>query len=167
MPEAGRTNTATTHGIVDCIREFGRKACYPFPTAEDSQTASTAGGAVATPSQTCETSEQPGGARYIVYDRSVVAVASGNQSMFDFVEVGGIRTRVWRAGEGADVLVLHGWGGRIESVHPIVSGLAGSVGVLAVDLPGFGETALPPEPWGVADYAAWTLELLATLRLER
>jgi pimeloyl-ACP methyl ester carboxylesterase len=36
-----------------------------------------------------------------------------------------------------------------------------------VDLPGFGETGLPPEPWGVAEYADWTRALMDELGLER
>ena len=65
------------------------------------------------------------------------------------------------------MLVLHGWGARIETVEPIVKALSGSLTVCAPDLPGFGESGLPPRPWGVADYAAWAQTLIAAVGLER
>jgi len=78
----------------------------------------------------------------------------------DFTQVLGLRTRYRRVGHGPEVVVLHGWGGRIESVAPVINALCPVASVLAVDLPGFGDTDNPPEPWGVADYARWTLALL-------
>lgn len=65
------------------------------------------------------------------------------------------------------MLVLHGWGARIEAVDPIIRALSPRMTVVAVDLPGFGETGLPPEPWGVSEYADWTRALMDALGLER
>ncbi len=87
--------------------------------------------------------------------------------MDQFVDINGIRARWRRLGTGPPVLVLHGWGARIEAVDPIVRALAPQLTVDAVDLPGFGETGLPPEPWGVAEYAEWTRALMDELGLER
>lgn len=87
--------------------------------------------------------------------------------MDQFVDISGIRTRVRQAGSGPPVLVLHGWGAMIEVVDPIVRALTPHRTVTAVDLPGFGETALPPAPWGVADYADWTRSLMDELDLRR
>jgi pimeloyl-ACP methyl ester carboxylesterase len=65
----------------------------------------------------------------------------------------GLSTRHLVRGEGErTVLVLHGWGASIEAVYPIVSALSPVACVHALDLPGFGETAPPPRPWGVEDY---------------
>jgi pimeloyl-ACP methyl ester carboxylesterase len=83
------------------------------------------------------------------------------------IDVLGIPTRHRRVGAGSPVVVLHGWGARIEAVHPIVEALRGRHTVLAPDLPGFGETGLPPAPWGVADYCRWTLAFLDTMGIER
>jgi pimeloyl-ACP methyl ester carboxylesterase len=94
-----------------------------------------------------------------------VAATSPEQGTSELIEVLGIQTRYRQAGEGANVLVLHGWGARIESVTPIITGLSRVARVTAVDLPGFGETAGPPEPWGVPDYAAWVLALIDQLGL--
>ena len=87
--------------------------------------------------------------------------------MDQFVDINGIRTRWRQAGTGPPVLVLHGWGAKIEAVDPIIRALSPQLTVFAVDLPGFGETALPPAPWGVADYADWTRALMDELGLER
>lgn len=87
--------------------------------------------------------------------------------MDQFVDINGIRTRWRQAGSGPAVLVLHGWGAKIEAVQPIISGLSPQLTVYAVDLPGFGETALPPAAWGVTDYADWTRALMDELGLAR
>lgn len=85
-----------------------------------------------------------------------------------YIEIDGIRTRYRRLGDGPEVLILHGWGARIEAVSPIVDALAGGCAVCAVDLPGCGETGPPPrQPWGVADYAGWTRALIVGLGLAR
>ncbi len=86
--------------------------------------------------------------------------------MTSTIEVAGIPTRYRRVGAGPPVLVLHGWGGRLEAVAPILDGLADCATLYAPDLPGFGETGLPPAPWGVADYAAWTAAFLDAIGVE-
>ncbi|HEU0250947.1 MAG TPA: alpha/beta fold hydrolase [Solirubrobacteraceae bacterium] len=73
----------------------------------------------------------------------------------DQVRIGGLRTRRLVRGEGEDLLVLHGWDASIEAVYPIVTGLAPVARVHALDLPGFGESEPPPEPWGVEQYQAF------------
>ncbi len=78
----------------------------------------------------------------------------------DFTEVLGLRTRYVRVGRGPEVVILHGWGGRIESVAPVTNALSSVASVLTVDLPGFGDTANPPQPWGVAEYTRWVLALM-------
>lgn len=57
------------------------------------------------------------------------------------------------SGEGKDVLVLHGWGANIPAVTPIVNSLFGKMRVWAIDFPGFGKSAMPPENWDIYNYA--------------
>jgi pimeloyl-ACP methyl ester carboxylesterase len=71
------------------------------------------------------------------------------------MRIDGLRIRRLVRGQGEDLLVLHGWGASIEAVHPIVTGLAAVARVHALDLPGFGESEPPPEPWGVEQYQAF------------
>ena len=77
------------------------------------------------------------------------------------VEVGGQKARVVERGSGWPVVVLHGWGGRIESMTPVIDCLSSSFRVLALDLPGFGESPLPTGAWGTADYASYVRDVLA------
>jgi pimeloyl-ACP methyl ester carboxylesterase len=71
------------------------------------------------------------------------------------MRIDGLRIRRLVRGQGEDLLVLHGWGASIEAVYPIVTGLAAVARVHALDLPGFGESEPPPEPWGVEQYQAF------------
>lgn len=82
------------------------------------------------------------------------------------VEVSGQSARLFESGEGYPVVVLHGWGGRIESMAPVLSCLAG-FRVVALDLPGFGESPVPADPWGTPEYAAFVYEVLSQLGIER
>jgi pimeloyl-ACP methyl ester carboxylesterase len=88
-------------------------------------------------------------------------------SDFRFVEVGGHKTRLIEAGSGAPVVVLHGWGGRIESMAPASSCLAAAFRVLALDLPGFGESPAPHGTWGTPDYAEYVRDVLGAEGIER
>ncbi|MFC1959086.1 alpha/beta fold hydrolase [Chloroflexota bacterium] len=86
------------------------------------------------------------------------------------ITVQGLPTAYAVQGAGpAAVLALHGWGGNIESFWPVAQQLAplGSYTIYVLDLPGFGETAPPPEPWGVPEYADFVLAFLDALGLDR
>lgn len=87
-------------------------------------------------------------------------------------EIDGLRIRFLRsAPEGPSsappILVLHGWGASIDAVGSIVSGLGRSTEIVAVDLPGFGGSDPPAEPWTVGRYAAFVLQFASALSLER
>lgn len=87
-------------------------------------------------------------------------------------EIDGIAVRLVRIGAAGDpadlpVLVLHGWGASIEAVAPIVAPLAERTEVLALDLPGFGESDDPPEAWGSEDYARFVAALLERAGISR
>lgn len=88
------------------------------------------------------------------------------------VEVDGITVRMTRLGAAADpadlpVVVLHGWGASLEAVRPIVEPLAAETEVLALDLPGFGESDDPPAAWGSDDYAEFVAALLEREGIDR
>ncbi|MGH2746607.1 MAG: alpha/beta fold hydrolase [Actinomycetota bacterium] len=83
------------------------------------------------------------------------------------IEIGSRPTRLFDAGDGHPVVVLHGWGGRIESMAPVVSCLTSQFRVVALDLPGFGESPVPDGAWGSPDYAEFVRDVLALLDIER
>jgi pimeloyl-ACP methyl ester carboxylesterase len=80
---------------------------------------------------------------------------------FVTVEASGQPARLYEAGSGDPVVVLHGWGGRIESVWPVIECLKTSFRVISIDLPGFGESPVPETTWGTPDYAAFVAQVLA------
>ena len=84
-----------------------------------------------------------------------------------FVEIQGLRTYVERAGAGEPVLLLHGWGASSRAFAPTMETLARSYTVWALDFPGFGLSLHPGDAWGVHDYAAFTLDAMTRLGLER
>ena len=78
----------------------------------------------------------------------------------DVLHIDGLTVRSQVGGQGPHVLLLHGWGGAIESFAPVLDDLQRSYTVAAFDLPGFGNSSLPPTTWGSADYARLTLQIM-------
>ena len=85
----------------------------------------------------------------------------------DLLEVNAQRARVLDEGSGPPVVVLHGWGGRIESMTPVLRCLNDAHRVVALDLPGFGESPLPAGAWGTPDYAAYVRDVLGSLGIPK
>lgn len=85
----------------------------------------------------------------------------------DVLQIDGLTVRVQMGGAGPAVLLLHGWGGAIESFAPVLDDLQRSYTAAAFDLPGFGQSSLPPTPWGSADYAGLTLKVMDHLQMQR
>lgn len=64
-------------------------------------------------------------------------------------------------GEGEPLLLLHGWGAKIDLVWGLAERLAPlGYRVYALDLPGFGQSAEPPQVWTVYDYARFVIAYL-------
>jgi len=61
------------------------------------------------------------------------------------------------------VVFLHGWGSRAAHMKIIFENLPNFV---ALDLPGFGGSDLPPMPWGVADFADFLANFLSKLEVK-
>lgn len=85
------------------------------------------------------------------------------------VRANSVEARLYEDGpdDGTAVVVLHGWGGRIESMAPLLSCLKHQYRLIALDLPGFGESPVPPEHWGTPEYAGFVRDVLADLGVKR
>ncbi|MDP2640940.1 MAG: alpha/beta hydrolase [Candidatus Yanofskybacteria bacterium] len=71
------------------------------------------------------------------------------------------------AGEGRNLLIIHGWGGSSDSWAKVQEHLAGSgFRVIVPDIPGFGKTPAPEQVWGTDEYAAWIDALAGQLHLQ-
>ena len=69
------------------------------------------------------------------------------------LSVDGLTINYESAGSGAPVVILHGWGGTLDSVRPIFHCLSRSHQAFVLDLPGFGESPQPSSTWGTSEYA--------------
>lgn len=65
------------------------------------------------------------------------------------------------------VVFLHGWGASTALYGNIFAQLSQKRRVVAMDLPGFGETAEPSAPWEVRDFADFVLAFAQALGLTR
>ena len=77
----------------------------------------------------------------------------------------GAQVRVVEEGAGEPVLLIHGVGLRAEAWGPQIRALSASHRVIAVDMPGHGESeALPGDP-RLPDYVAWAARVIQALDL--
>ncbi|HEV2076070.1 MAG TPA: alpha/beta fold hydrolase [Thermoleophilaceae bacterium] len=84
------------------------------------------------------------------------------------VETGAGALSTLQAGSGEPVVALHGLGGTKASFLPTLTALAPGYRVVAVDLPGFGDSAKPiGAPYHAAFFARSVVALLDALGLER
>lgn len=67
---------------------------------------------------------------------------------------------------GKDVVLLHGWGQNISMMDPIGKGLLNDFHITIIDLPGFGESSMPPFSYTVYDYYEVLCELLDKLKIK-
>ena len=72
-----------------------------------------------------------------------------------FVNIDGTDIHFSQAGERdcPALLILHGWGCNYRTYQNIIDKLSSFFFVITPELPGFGQTPEPPEPWSVGDYA--------------
>ncbi len=75
--------------------------------------------------------------------------------------IDGRRVRYIDEGEGPEVLLLHGWGAPAETYRLIIDHLKTRCRVVAPDLPGFGGSEEPAEPWSVDDFVDFVLKFAA------
>lgn len=73
-----------------------------------------------------------------------------------------------RRGSGSPVVLVHGLGSRWQVWEPVLDRVAAHHDVIAVDLPGFGDSApVPDVAPGAPGYAAWLTDWLTDLGIER
>ncbi len=80
--------------------------------------------------------------------------------------IGGIDLHYIVEGNGKDVLLLHGWGGSIDSFLPVTKELSKNYRVTVVDFPGFGNTAPPATPWSVTEYMQLIKEFIIQTNIQ-
>lgn len=84
-----------------------------------------------------------------------------------FVEINGLRINYIDEGKGKNcVLFLHGWGANITLFRQMISFISPHFRVIAPDLPGFGESNEPKEPWSVDDYVDFVIAFCKKMNME-
>jgi pimeloyl-ACP methyl ester carboxylesterase len=68
-------------------------------------------------------------------------------------DVNGLSVAYQRAGHGPALVLLHGFTHDSRAWRPQIEGLADQFTVIAWDAPGAGQSADPPEPFGIEDWA--------------
>ncbi len=85
----------------------------------------------------------------------------------DYVDAGGLRTRALRAGQGEDVVMLHGTSGHLEAFVRNIPALAEHYRCHAIDMMGHGYTDAPDRPYRIAGYVEHLLAYLDAEGIER
>ena len=83
------------------------------------------------------------------------------------LRVGGVRTRVLRAGSGPDLILLHGTGGHLEAYARDIGGLAADFRVTVYDMVGHGWSELPDTPYTIDVLSDHLLALMDELGIDR
>lgn len=69
-------------------------------------------------------------------------------------------------GQGAILVLLHGWGANLHSFDLIFKKLVEKYQVYVLDFPGFGKTQVPLEPWSVDDYVNFVEVFLEKMQIK-
>lgn len=77
-----------------------------------------------------------------------------------YINIGEIRTHYIDEGKGPFLVLLHGWGANVTLFQGIVDRTKGQFRVLAPDLPGFGESSEPFEPYDLDAYVDFVREFV-------
>lgn len=78
----------------------------------------------------------------------------------------GININYRDEGQGDVVLLLHGWGSNIQLFNGIFDLLTPKYRVVALDMPGFGESEEPGEVWGVDEYLDFVIKFINKLQIK-
>lgn len=65
------------------------------------------------------------------------------------------------------ILLIHGWGDTASGLSSLAHHLAMSYRVVVPDLPGFGGSARPDDPWGLREYAVFIEKFLTKINVQQ
>lgn len=82
------------------------------------------------------------------------------------IKIQDINTNYIVKGEGKNILLLHGWGSKLDLFGTIIENLSKNNKVYAIDLPGFGGTDEPKEAWNVDRYVDFVIEFIEKMNIK-
>lgn len=83
------------------------------------------------------------------------------------IQIDNIKINYEIEGQGSDILVLHGWGGCIDSMRPVINHLKNNFRVISLDFPGHGKSSYPDTGWGVPEYTGSLRKFLENIGIEK
>lgn len=83
------------------------------------------------------------------------------------INIKGVNIACTKEGSGEAVVLLHGWGSNRKLFDRISAKVSEKYTVIAPDLPGFGDSEEPKEPWDVGAYADFVIELLEYFKIKK
>ena len=78
----------------------------------------------------------------------------------------GLKTVYTDEGNGTPVLLLHGWGSKLDFYEGIINSLKNNCRLVAVNFPGCGGSETMKTPWNLEDYCNFVLEFMKTVGLK-
>lgn len=83
------------------------------------------------------------------------------------IEINGLDVNYIQYGTGQDIILLHGWGQNIEMMKPLGDGLSNRFRITILDLPGFGKSMEPLEPWTIDKYELLLEDFVIKLNIKK
>lgn len=83
------------------------------------------------------------------------------------IDINGLKINYADKGSGDIVLVLQGWGTSVDLYASVIDLCAQKYRVIAPDMPGFGASEEPPEPWKVDNYRDFILDFCKALGIRK
>lgn len=90
---------------------------------------------------------------FVCHRMIIILQLRKTSAIFMIIKIDNIDINYIVEGTGAPIILLHGWGGCIDSWYPITEHLKKDFRVYVLDLPGFGKSDRPKEAIGIKDYA--------------
>lgn len=84
-----------------------------------------------------------------------------------YITIASCRIHYEVKGTGTAMVLLHGWGQNIQMMQFIQDYFQEQYRVVNLDLPGFGESEEPHEPWGIYEYTNCIKALLEELQIDK
>ena len=78
-------------------------------------------------------------------------------------EIDGLNINYRDEGQGPLLLLLHGWGSNVDLFDGIFKFASKKYHVVGMDMPGFGKSDEPKEPWEVSDFTEFVIHFIQKL----
>ena len=79
------------------------------------------------------------------------------------IDIDGLKINYRDEGEGPLLILLHGWGSNVDLFDGIFKFASKKYHVVGMDMPGFGKSDEPKEPWEVSDFVEFVIKFVKKL----